>query len=55
MLGRTEGKGRRWVAKDETVRYHQQLSGDEFEQTLEIVKDRRAWYVAVPGITKSQM
>ena len=36
------------------VGWHHQLSGHEFEQTLEIVIDREAWYAAVHGVIKSQ-
>ena len=32
---------------------HFRLNGHEFEQTLEIVKDREAWCAAVHGVTKS--
>ena len=34
MLGKSEGKRKRWVAEVEMVRQHHQLSGHEFEQTL---------------------
>ena len=33
--------------------WHHQLNAYEFEQTLEIVKDREAWRAAVHGVTKS--
>ena len=36
------------------VGWHHQLNGHESEQTLEIVKDREAWYAAVHGVAKSQ-
>ena len=42
MLGKLEGRRRRG------------LNGHEFEQTLEIVKDRRSWRAAVHGVVKSQ-
>ena len=34
MLGRIEGRRRRWVTEDEMVGWHHRLSGREFEQTL---------------------
>ena len=36
------------------VRYHHQLNGYEFEQTLETVKDREAWHAAVHGDVRSR-
>ena len=33
MLGKFEGKRKRWVAEDEMVRQHYQLNECEFEQT----------------------
>jgi len=41
-------------AVDEMDGWHHQLTGHEFTQTLEIVKDREAWGAAVHGVTKSQ-
>ena len=39
----------------ETVGWHKQLNGREFEQTpWEIVKERGAWHAVISGITKSQ-
>ena len=37
------------------VGWHHQFNGHEFEQTLEIVKDREAWRAAVHGVTESQI
>ena len=36
------------------VGWHHRLKGHEFEQTLEMVKDRKAWCAAAHGVTKSQ-
>ena len=35
------------------VREHHRLSGHEFEQTPETVKDREAWLAAVHEVAKS--
>ena len=35
-----------------TIKHHC-LNGHEFEQTLEVMKDRGAWYAAVHGSAKS--
>ena len=42
------------MTEDEMVGRHHQLSGHEFEQALEIVKDREAWRAAVHGVANSQ-
>ena len=42
------------VTEDEVVGWNHQLSGHEFEQTLEIVEDRGAWCAVVHGVAKSQ-
>ena len=42
------------MTEDETVGWHHQFSGHEFEQLLEIVKDREAWGAAVHGVAKSR-
>ena len=47
---RQEKKG---MIEDEMVGWHHRLNGHEFEQTLEIVKDREAWCSAAHGVTKS--
>ena len=41
------------MTEDEMVGWHHQLNGHEFEQTLEMVKDREGWCAAVHGVTKS--
>ena len=42
------------ATEDETVGWHHQLNGHEFEQTLEMVKDREAWHAAVHTVTKGR-
>ena len=37
------------------VGWYHRLSGHEFEQTQETVKDREAWNAAVHGVAKSWM
>ena len=54
MLGKIEGWRRRGAKENEVVGWHHQLSGHEFEQALEIVKDREAWCAAVHGVPNSQ-
>ena len=41
------------ATEDEMVGWHHRLNGHEFEQTLEIVRDRKAWCVPIHGVTKS--
>ena len=43
----------KWMTEDVMVGWYLWLSGHEFEQTLEIVKDREAWHATVHGVTKS--
>ena len=42
------------MIEEEMVGWHHRLNGREFEQTLEIVKDREAWHAAEHRVTKSQ-
>ena len=53
MLGKTEVRRRRRQQRMKNVGWHFRLNGHEFEQTLEIAKDREAWCAAVHGVTKS--
>ena len=41
--------------EDEMVGWHHQLNGQEFEQTVQIMEDRRAWCAAVHGVAKCQI
>ena len=41
------------MTEDEMVRWHHRLNGHEFEQTLEIVKDREVWCAVVLRVTES--
>ena len=41
------------MTEDETVRWHHRLNGHEFEQTLEIVKDREVCCAVVLRVTES--
>ena len=43
------------MAEDEVVGWHHQLNGHESEQTLEIVKNRKACHTAVHGVAESDM
>ena len=50
ILGKTEGKRRR---EQQDMRWLDSItdSMDEFEQTQEIIKDRKAWHAIVHGVT----
>ena len=41
------------MTEDEIVEWHHLFNGHEFEQTLEMVRDREAWLAAVHGVVKS--
>ena len=43
----SKGDDRGWM-----VEWHHRLNGHEFEQTLEMVKDREAWRTAIHWVTK---
>ena len=63
VTGKDAGKefpdvGKDWrqekgMTEDDTVGWHHQLNGHEFEQTLWDSKDREAWHAAVHGVAKS--
>ena len=59
LIGKYPGAGKDWgqeengVTEDEMVGWHHRLNGHEFEQTLEIVKDREARNASVHGIRKN--
>ena len=42
------------MTEDEMVGWHHRLNGHEFEQLLEIVKDREASSAAVHGVPKTE-
>ena len=58
LVGKDPDAGKDWkqekkgTTEDEMVEWHHQLNGHEFEQTLEMVKDREAWHAAVLTVTK---
>ena len=52
--GRDGGQEENRVIEDEMIGWHR-FNGHEFEQTLEIVKDREAWQTAVRGISELDM
>ena len=60
LTGKDPDAGKDWrqeenrVTEDEMVGWHHRLNGHEFEQTLNIVKNREAWRAAVHGVAKSQ-
>ena len=42
------------TTEDEMVGWHSWINGHEFEQTPEMVKDRKAWCAIVHGLTKTR-
>ena len=60
LFGKDSDAGKDWgqeekgMTENEMVGWHHWLSGHEFEQTPEDVKDREACYAAVHEVTKSQ-
>ena len=61
LIGKDPDAGKDWreeenqMAEDEMARLYHQLSGHEFEQTVEAVVDIGAWRAAVHGIAKSRI
>ena len=59
LIGKDPDAGKDWkqeekgMTEDEMVGWHHWLNGHEFEQTLEVVKDREAWLAVIHGVTKS--
>ena len=49
MLGKIEGRRRKEVAEDETVGWHHQLNGHEFEKTLGDSEGQRSLVCDSPG------
>ena len=54
MLGKIEGKRRGWQRMRQLEGIIVSINGHEFEQTLEMVKDREAWRASVHKVAKSQ-
>ena len=54
MLGKIEGRRRKWMTEDEMVGWHHQLNGHELSKLWEMVKDREAWRAVVQEVIKSQ-
>ena len=60
-LEKTLDAGKNWrqeekgTTEDETVGWHHQLNGHEFDKLPEMVKDREVWHAAVHGVEKSQI
>ena len=49
MLGKNGGQEEKGETEDEMVGWLHRFNGHDFEQTPEIVKDRKAWCDAVHG------
>ena len=54
MLGKIDGRRRKWMTEDEMVGWHHQLNGHELSKLWEMVKDREAWRAVVQEVIKSQ-
>ena len=54
MLGKIEGRRRRWLPEDEMAGWYQRLNGHGFEQTLGDGEGQEALSAAIHGVTKSQ-
>ena len=53
MLGKIEGRERRWVTEDEMVDSITDSMDMNLSEFQEIVKDKEAWCAAVHGVVKS--
>ena len=59
LIGKDPGAGKDWrqeekgMTEDEMVGWHYRFNGYEFEQTLEMVKDREDWHASVHEVAKS--
>lgn len=42
------------AAENRVIVWRHQLSGHEFEETVEIEKDRESWPTSVHGVTKTR-
>ena len=52
MLGKIESGEEKGMTENEMIGWHHWLNGHEFEQVVEMVKDREARRAAVHGVTK---
>ena len=58
FIGKDPDAGKDWrqekgMAEGEMAGWHHWSNGHEFEQILEMLKDREAWHAAVHGVTES--
>ena len=49
--GKDWGQEEKGMTEDEMIGWHHQFNGREFEQTLEMAKDKEAWCGTVHGVT----
>ena len=54
MLGKIEGRERRWVTEDEMVDSITDSTDMNLSEFWETVKDKEAWHAAVHGVPKSR-
>ena len=55
MLGKTEGRRRRWQQRMRWLDGITELMDMSLSKLLEIVKDREAWHDSIYGITELDM
>ena len=55
ILGKIEGRRRRGRQENDMIGWHHWVNGHEFEQALEMVKDRETWWATVHWVTESQI